>query len=142
MPYASLAQLTARFGERMLIGLTDRGVVAADRIDTGVVDRALADTDEMINGYVAGSYALPFAATPGLIVDLALTIAIYKLHTSAPDPKIEADYKDALRMLRDIASGTLKLSVAGIETPDTGGSGARMTDRERPLSADQMTGFI
>lgn len=142
MPYASLAQLTARFGERMLIALTDRGLVAAGIIDTGVVDRALADTDEMINGYVGGTYALPFAATPGLIVDLALTIAVYKLHTSAPDDKVVADYKDAARMLRDIASGTLKLSVAGVETPDTGGSGARITDRERPLSAETMTGFI
>ena len=142
MSYATLAQLTARFGERMLIGLTDRGIVAADRIDSEVIARALADTDEMINGYVAGQYALPFATTPGLITDLALTIAVYKLHTSSPDPKIEADYKDALRMLRDVAGGTLKLSAAGVVTADTGGSGARMTDRERPLSADQMTGFI
>ena len=126
----------------MLIGLTDRGIVAADRIDSEVIARALADTDEMINGYVAGQYALPFATTPGLITDLALTIAVYKLHTSSPDPKIEADYQDALRMLRDVASGTLKLSAAGVVTADTGGSGARMTDRERPLSADQMTGFI
>lgn len=142
MSYATLSQLTERFGERMLVALTDRGAVATGVIDTSVVDQALAEADAMIDGYLQGRYTLPLATTPVLVADIAQTLTIWKLHTSAPDPKIELDYKEALRSLRDIASGLIALSVAGVQSATTGASGARITDRERPMSADKMKGFI
>lgn len=129
------------YGNDLLIQITDRGVTAMGAINTDVTDRALADTDEMINGYL-GRYQLPLAEVPGLLVDIAQVIAIWKLHRFAPDPKIETDYKDALRALRDIGTGVISLSVAGIEPAGSGGSGARITDRERPLTADKLTGYI
>ena len=82
------------------------------------------------------------SSVPALLVDLAQQIAIYKLHVSAPDPKIDEDYKQAIRALRDISTGAVRLSIAGIEPEDSGGSGARITDRERPLTADNLKGFI
>lgn len=141
MTYATLQHLTDRYSEDLLIQITDRGAVASGAIDAETVARALADTDEMINGYL-GRYRLPLAETPGLLVDLAQVIAIWKLHRFAPDPKIEADYKEALRALRDISSGVITLSVAGVEPAGSEGSGARITDRERPLTADKLTGYI
>jgi phage gp36-like protein len=142
MTYATLQQLTDRFGEDLLIRVTDRGDVATDTVDTDVVDRALADTDAMIDGYLAGRYALPMATTPPLVTDLAQVIAIYKLHVYQPDEKIERDYDQAIKQLRDIASGTIKLPVAGAEPEGTGGTGAQVTDRERPMTEDNLKGFI
>lgn len=142
MSYATLQNLINRFGTRMLIDLTDRGEVALGVIDTDAVDRALADTDAMIDGYLAARYTLPVSSTPALLVDLAQQIAIYKLHVAAADPKIEEDYKQAIRTLRDISAGAVRLSIAGIEPQGTGGSGARITDRERPLTAVNLKGFI
>lgn len=140
--YTTLQQLTDRFGDRMLIQLTDRADPPDATIDAGVVDRALADTAAVIDGYLAARYVLPLAAVPPLVADLALTIAIYKLHVYMPDPKIEADHREALRQLQQIATGTIRLPLAGIEPVSQGGSGARMTDRERPLTADNLKGFI
>lgn len=142
MAYVTLAQLTDRFGTRMLVALTDRGELATDMIDTGTVDRAIADADAVIDGYLAGRYALPMATTPPLVTDLAQAIVIWKLHTAQPDPKIEEDYKAAIRALRDISAGTIRLPVEGVDQPGTGGTGARLTDRERPLTADNLKGFI
>lgn len=142
MPYTSLADLTDRFGENLLIQLTDRGDVATDTVDQDVIDRALADTDALIDGYVAKRYALPMAATPALIATLALDIAIYKLHTFEPNPKIEADYKAAMKSLEAISNGSVTLPIDGTEAPGSGSSGARLTDRERPLTQDSMKGFI
>lgn len=142
MPYTTQANLVKHFGERMLIALTDRGSVASGAIDTAVVDEAIAGTDALIDGYLAGRYALPLAMTPRLIAELAEDIAIWKLHTSDPDPKIERDYSDAVRTLKDIASGTIRLDVAGTEPASTGGTGVRITDRERPLTAKNLKGFI
>lgn len=142
MTYATQAQLTDRYGERMLIALTDRGEVATGTIDTDVIDRALADTDAMIDGYLAARYALPLSEEQPLVVDLAQVITIYKLHTHSADPKIEQDYKDALMTLDRIARGVVRLTAAGAEPDTTGGSGARMTDRERPFTEDNLKGFI
>lgn len=142
MPYATLADLTDRYGAALLVALTDRADPPAGAIDGAVVARALADTDALIDGHLAGRYALPLAEVPPLLRDVALAVAIWKLHTYAPDPKIEADYRDALRLLRDVAAGAVRLPVAGAEPAGTGASGARATDRDRPLTAETLRGFV
>ena len=142
MAYTTLSQLTDRFGERMLIALTDRATVATGVIDTNVIDAAITAADAMIDGYLAGRYTLPLTVTPQLIADLSEEIAIWKLHRSQPDEKIAEDYKAAIRTLKDIASGTIRLDVAGTAPASTGGTGARVTDRERPLTAKNMKGLI
>lgn len=141
MTYATLSHLQARFGEQLLVEITDRGEAATGSVDLTVVDRALSDTDAMINGYL-GRYKLPLAVVPALLVDLAQVIAIYKLHRYTPNKKIEEDYKDALRILRDISTGLVRLSIEGAEPEGTGGNGVRITDRERPLTEANLKGYI
>lgn len=142
MTYCTQDQLTDRYGERALIALTDRAETATGAIDADVVARALADTDAQIDGYLAGRYALPLATTPVLVADIAQVIAFWKLHVYDPDPKVRKDYDDALKMLRDIADGRVRLAVAGVEPEVSGSDGVQITDRERPLTAENLKGFI
>jgi phage gp36-like protein len=142
VPYATLAQLTDRYGEAMLIAVTDRATIPTHMIDTAVINRALADADALIDGYLQGRYVLPLVATPPLLTDIALAVTIWKLHTFKPDEKIEADYRSAEKQLAQIAAGTIRLSVAGVEPADEGAGGAVVTDRERPLTPESLTGFI
>lgn len=141
MTYATLEQMTERYGEGLLIQITDRGEVPTGIMDIAVIDRALENADAFINGYM-GRYTLPFASVPDPLPDLAQAIAIYRLHRYKPDPKIEDEYKDAMRILRDIASGLVKLSAEGAEPAGAPGSGVRITDRERPFTSDNLKGFI
>ena len=142
MAYATLQQLIDRFGESMLIALTDRGPVELGAIDTVIVDRAQQDADAMINGYLAGRYQ-PLVTVPALISDIAASIVIWKLHVTTPEDKIKADYDAALRTLRDIASGLVRIpDAAGLEPASSGASGVIVTDRDRPFTAGNMTGFI
>jgi phage gp36-like protein len=142
MSYCTEAQLIDRFGEATLIRLTDRGDPPAGTIDAAVVDRAVADTDALIDGYLKGRYALPLSETPALLTDLALVIAIYKLHVHVAEDKIRRDYEDAMRTLREIAAGTVRLDVAGAEPAASGTSGVRTNAAARPLSAATMKGFV
>ena len=142
MSYCTPTALAERYGDRMLVALTDRGSVATGAIDAMVVARAITDTDAMIDGYLASRYGLPLSEVPALLVDLALQIAIWKLHVAAPDPKIEADYKDALRTLRDLATGLVRLNLAGAEPQPKGGSGVLFTETERPMTSKSLKGFI
>lgn len=142
MTYATLDLLIDRHGERMLVELTDRDTPRTGAIVADVVDRVLADTDAVIDGYIAGKYRLPLAQTPALLIDYALAIALYKLHRSSVPPKIEKDYDDALASLLAIARGTIKLPIAGIEPPSSGAQGVRSTDRARDMTPDNLRGFI
>jgi phage gp36-like protein len=142
MAYTSLDRLARRFGTSMLVQLTDRGDVATGVVDIDVIDQALTDTDAVIDSSLAKRYRLPLAAVPAVVADLALSIAIYKLHTAMPDEKIERDYDQALKDLRDLATGTKTLDVAGIE-PETSGAGGVVTcDRERMFTNESLRGFI
>ncbi|MEX2126967.1 MAG: DUF1320 domain-containing protein [Xanthobacteraceae bacterium] len=142
MSYATLAQLSERYGAEVIQSLTDRATPPAGAIDEDVVDRALADTDAAIDGYLMRRYALPLATTPALVVDLALAIAIYKLHRFVPDDKIKADYEHAMKTLRETAQGIVQLAVEGVEPASSGGSGVQTSDRDRDMTPENMKGFI
>lgn len=142
MAYTDLTSLIARYGARMLTALTDRGEIASGTIDAAAVDRALAETDALIDGYLAVRYRLPLDPVPALVAALAQDIAIWKLHPAAPDAKVEADYKAAIRTLEALSNGAVRLNAAGAEPATTGGGGARSTDRDRPMTAENLKGFI
>jgi phage gp36-like protein len=101
IPYCTQQQLTDRFGGGRLIALTDRTAILLGAIDTDVLNRALADTGAVINDYRAGRNALPLAATPALVADLARAIALWKLHAPEPEAKVKADYEAVMRTFQD-----------------------------------------
>ncbi len=143
MPYASQQDLIDRAGLAVILMLTDRGAQPAEQIDAAIMARALADADAVINGYLAAKYTLPLTAVPGLIRDLAITVTLYKLHTSDPEAKVKADYDAAMRQLRDVASGMIRLpDAAGLEPATQTGNGVMTNDRERPFTPDNLKGFI
>jgi len=142
MTYATLDHLKDRYTARLLLDLTDRGDAPTGEIDAAVVERQLVNTDAVIDAYLAGKYRLPLAEVPPLIRDLAEQIAIYKLHPFEPDAKIKADHDAALKQLRDIATGTVRLPIEGVEPADRTGSGVQTTDRARPFSNENLRGFI
>lgn len=142
MPYTTLADMTDRYGERLLIDLTDRADVPTGEIDADVVARAIADAEALIDGYLAARYALPLVEVPGLVVTVAQQIAFWNLHLHDPSPKTAEDYKSAIRSLESISKGTIRLDVAGVEPEGEGGGGAVVTDRERPMTAATLKAFI
>lgn len=142
MSYCTQQQLVDRYGEAMLIDLTDRDDPPAGAIVSAVIDGAIADADAAIDGYLKGRYALPLTATPPLLRDLAMPIAVYKLHRNIASEKVRQDYDDAMRALREIASGAIRLDVAGAEPEGSGSSGVRATDRAREMTPDNLRGFI
>lgn len=142
MSYATLLLLTERFGERMVIELTDRTAPKTGAVDADVVARALADADAVVDGYISGRYKLPLAETPPLLADLAASVAIYKLHRFNPPAHIKEDYERALAELGKISKGIVRLPVEGVEPESSGATGVETTDRERPFTEAKLLGWI
>lgn len=142
MTYATQAQLEDRYGAKLLGQLTDRGQPTTGQVDAEVVERALLDTDATIDGYLAARYHLPIASVPKLLVDVAEVVAIYKLHRRAPDDKITADYRDAIKTLQDIAAGRQRLDLDGIE-PERGTASGSVSSSSPPVFLpDTLRGFV
>lgn len=142
MPYCTQAQLENRYGTALLVEISDRADVPTGTVDTDLVLRAITDADALIDGYLAGRYALPLASVPALVTDLSQRIAVYYAHSNVASDKIGRDYEAALRQLKDIASGLIKLDAGGAEPQGSGASEVRSNDPERPLTAATMKGFI
>lgn len=103
MSYATQQNLVDRFGASEIQQLSDQANVGA--INAAVVAVALADADELINGYIAAKMALPLSDVPLILVKLACDIARYYLWgTVAPD-LVVTHFKAAVRVLKDIAKG-------------------------------------
>lgn len=141
MPYASKQDLIDSFGAVELEQLTDRTTPPAGAIDDTVVDKALGDADQLIDGHLqAAGYALPLASVPGLVKQLAGTIARYLLHAAAPTETVRKNYEDALRMLRDIAAKKLHLNIAGVAPAQTGDD-VQVSAPERIFTPETLKDF-
>ena len=124
MPYATLTDLTERAGETEIRQIADRdrdGIPDAD-----VIEAALADADNVTNGYVGVRYTLPLPSVPDLVRTWAVSIARYVLHRNGAPDHVTQDYKDAISALKDVARGTLTLPFAVGETKPAASGGSVM----------------
>lgn len=115
MSYATVADLIARYGETELIQRTDRLGVGA--IDMATAERALADADAEIDGYLAARYRLPLPTTPALLARIACDIARYRLWEEQASDEVRSRYEDARRLLEHLARGLVSLGLPA-DLPD------------------------
>tara|TARA_R110002020_G_scaffold10801_22_gene41106 strand:+ start:28019 stop:28456 length:438 start_codon:yes stop_codon:yes gene_type:complete len=145
MAYCTIDQLTERYGAVMLTQLSDRAELApgGPSIDAALFERAIADADALIDGYLFGRYQLPLAQVPTLLVDLSQRVAIYFAHGQVASDKIRKDYEDAVKTLERIAANTIRLQVDGVEPASSGQDGeVLLTQTDRPMTVDSMKGYI
>lgn len=125
MPYATTADLIARFGEQSIIDLTDRADPPAGVVDAAVVAAALADAHAEIDGYLAVKYQVPVTTSADRLRAVACDLTRYRLHGDRVTDEVRTRYEDAVRWLRDIAGG--KAVLPGAAAPD-GGSAANLVE--------------
>ena len=142
MAYCTLQELTDRYSQRMLVEISDRADAPTDAVDTDLIDRAIADADALIDGYLKVRYRLPLASIPRLVKDLSLRISIYYAHAHVASDKIRRDYEEALSTLKHISQGLIRLDLDGAEPEASGASEVRTNNPERPITATTMKGYI
>jgi phage gp36-like protein len=136
MPYATQADLVARFGTEELVQLTDR--TGADTVEAGVVDAALADAAAKIHGYLAARYALPVSPAPDLLRSMQADVARYLLHGDRATELVRKNYEDALKLLRDLSEG--KAVLAGASPAGAGASPAAAAGQVRVAAPGRRFG--
>lgn len=134
MGYATRADLEVAYG-------ADEVAQRESALPAGAVDRALADADALIDGYVAGRYAVPLSPMPANLPRLACAIARYHLLGDAAGEPARDAYAHAIAWLKDVQSGRVVLpGVAAAAAPATGGTAAIRTP-PRLFDADTLAGY-
>ena len=137
--YATVDHMRARWGDRLLAQLVDAdawGDAAADAVAV-----ALTDTATLIDGYVAKFYAKAAGTpVPALLVRINCQLAYGELGTTPSDD--QKDVKaEALRMLRDISTGAVKLDEGDPTALQARPGAVLVPDTPRVFSRDTLGGF-
>lgn len=128
MTYATQAELVARFTETEIGQVADTD--GSGEIDPALVARALADADAEIDAALAARYQLPLLNVPPLLTRIACDLARFSLYTDQVPPVVELRYKNAVRLLADIAAGRVSL---GLPTPPDAAAGGNAVAVKTPV---------
>ncbi|MDD3553224.1 MAG: DUF1320 family protein [Deltaproteobacteria bacterium] len=139
MPYATLADMEARYGIEEIIARTNRTDGAG--VDTVVLDRALQDADAEIDAYLSTRYALPLPAVPKILVRIACDIARYHLWQEMASDEVRRRYEDAIRLLGNIAKGLISLGIDANQPKPVLSSAAAQTGSPPVFSRDATGGY-
>lgn len=108
MAYATQADIVEIYGAHALV-VADRDGDGTP--DAAAISRALASASDEIDSHVGVRFALPLASTPGMLRQLAVDIAVYRLAQTADvlTEELRRRYEDAIALLRRIAEGKATL---------------------------------
>lgn len=141
MPYATQADLIARFGEREVTALSDR--LATGLLDATVIASAIEQAGDEIDAYLGGRYNLPLASVPRLLVGVCCDIMRYRLcgaDVQETEPARNR-FKDALRTLEHIRDGKLTLGLDPAQQPVATGTTVHICDGRRQFNADTLSDY-
>lgn len=140
MHYANVNDMVSRFGETEMIHASDRG--ATNQIDATVVGNAINDAVAVIDGHLAGRYALPLSTVPAILTRLCCDLARYYLDDLTVPEKIQNNYDNAMNTLGDIAKGKMSLGLPRDTEAEQPGSDIEMQSAESVWSRSKSQGFI
>ena len=121
MAYSTKSDILDQLDEVSLIQLTDD--VGTGAVDDEKVEKAISAADAKINAYCQNRYSIPLTPVTGVIVDMSVDIAIYRLYSRRADtiPEIRKDnYKDAIRFLERVSDGKVELGSNAVEPAGEG----------------------
>jgi phage gp36-like protein len=135
MPYATQADLIARYGEDEIARLSTIVYSAPVAVDAARVATALSDASALMDGYLRKQVSLPIAAPPAELVMVCCKLARHLLASQgegrAASEAVQREHDAAVKWLRDVAAGLVEIAVPQPAAGATG-DGARVSDRARP----------
>lgn len=141
MTYATKQDLIDRYTEGELVRLTDTVNTPKSTIDDTAVDRAIADAESLINGYLRSRMETPVSPARRDLTTATCKLARYYLYKDLATERVRDDYEDVIAWLKDIASGKVSLGddTSAIEAPSSGSP--QISGPCRVFTDDTLKGF-
>jgi phage gp36-like protein len=129
MSYVTTAQLIARFGEQVLIDLTDRDGLGV--IDEDVLASAVAAAEATVNGYVSGRYPIPLSPVTEDVLEAIFNLVRYILDGDNGNDIVINRRNDSIAWLKDVSAGRARLSGIEVVAPPSPAT-SRIEMRSQP----------
>jgi phage gp36-like protein len=143
VPYATAADMIARYGEEEMIHLSVAPGQLDGPPDLVAIENALVDSSALIDSYLRRRYLAPLVTPiPAEIARAARVLARYDLahgEQKTPTEQMRLDRKEVLAWLEQLASGAAQLD--GVPLAGGAGAGARVKDRPRAFSDCSLRGW-
>lgn len=139
MPYATKADMIARFGEDELIQISDREGLGV--FSDANFAQAQKDGDGEIDGYLQGRYPLPLVHVPSALCRIACDLYRYYLYTPRTTEEVEKRYDNAVKFLKSLAKGEVNLGLAVDAQPATTSGSVRISTPERIFTQDRLKDY-
>lgn len=168
MTYATATDLLARFDATEIAQRADRGVprlvtaqlmtdmaagasmaaytdeeVARATKTLAVVQRALQDADDTINGYISARYTLPVDPVPAVLARVACELARFYLYDDQVTDLIKDRQAANIKWLGEVSKGTVSLgadAVSGVQPVSS--AGAELVSTESIWKRDRSQAFL
>lgn len=143
MAYATPTDMVRRFGQQEMIRLTTPAGEDMESVVVANLDAALADASAIMDGYLRRQYATPLSPAPAEANRICCDIARYDLSTGdgkTVGEEVKARHEAAIRWLRDVADGKVKLDVAVHATGEE--SFAMVRERDATAAPFGVGGFL
>ena len=168
MPYATATALLTRFGANEMAQRVDRGIprlvtgklladlaaaaslvaytdeeVARGQASMLVVQRALQDADDTINGYISGRYTLPLAPVPAVLERVACELARFYLYDDQVTDLIKDRHAANMKWLAEVSKGTVSLGADALTgTQPVSSAGAELVSGTTVWKRASSTSFV
>ncbi len=139
--YASVTDMEARFGASELLQLTDCLEEALTDDAFASVETALVDATASMNGYIRVRHALPLKETTPILKRAACDIARFYLYKDCVPEGVKSQYEEAIKLLKDISKGIIKLIDETGETPKQAEKVVLVGGSNRLFNQKTMGGF-
>jgi phage gp36-like protein len=168
VPYATATDLLTRFDATESAQRVDRGVprlitaqlmidvaagaslaaysaaeVARAQAALVVVQRALQDADDTINGYISARYTLPVTPVPAVLQRVACELARFYLYDDQVTDLIKDRQAANIKWLGEVSKGTVSLgadAASGVQPVSS--AGAELVTSESIWKRDRSGSFI
>lgn len=138
MNYATVSDLTERYGRSEIANTTPDRNVPVGTIDEGRVNQILADCSSTIDSYLQRRYRVPVSPVPEVLVRVCCQLARFDLANgtgNVPSEQIRAGQQAAMAWLRDVSTG--KATLDAVAVSETTHSWSRFQSRAGFHSPDR-----
>lgn len=142
MPYATIEAMQKRFGLQELIYLSAHDDDSLEQINRGLIEQAIDDASDKIDGYLASRYELPLITVPNLLEQFCCDIARYLLGTNDTPEHVNQRYNEAIKFLNSVAKGDLSIGVNALGEDAKVQNTATIQSAGSVFARDKSTGFI
>lgn len=125
MNYCTLEDIRGHVPEARLVEITDdTNPNATGTVNVAVVEKAIAESSDIIDAYIGKRFKLPLPGIPSVLRTICVDLSIYNLYERVTELNVsdgmQLRYKNALSLLKGIADGEVSIGIVPEEDiPET-----------------------